>query len=176
MIHRIIFVGGVHGVGKTHFCEKLSERFSVEHVSASSLIKRHKRLARNKEVEDVGGNQAILIAELSNYQTNKSTLLLDGHFSLLAKTSEIEDVPLGIFLAISPLAIFLLHDDPLEIAKRLTLRDGEDCKVELIASLQEREVSRAHWVSSELNVPIIRIEIQKNFEESAKSLVPFLVK
>ena len=67
MTHRIIFVGGVHGVGKTHFCQKLTEKFDVEHVTASSLIRRHIALSKSKDVEDVKVNQSILVTELSCY-------------------------------------------------------------------------------------------------------------
>lgn len=175
MANRIIIVGGVHGVGKTHFCQKLSDKFDVEHVTASSLIKRHKHLKKNKDVVDVDGNQSVLVAELSRYQIKKSTLLLDGHFCLLSKTTEIEDVPLSTFRAISPFAIFLLKDDPLDITKRISQRDGVNHEPELIASLQEREITRATLVSSALNIPIFIIETHKSFDDSLKPLFPYLM-
>ncbi len=170
MTHRIIFVGGVHGVGKTHFCQKLTEKFDVEHVTA----RRHIALSKSKDVEDVKVNQSILVTELSCYPTKKSTLLLDGHFSLLTKTSEMEDVPLSTFQAISPLAIVLLKDDPSEISIRISQRDGEVPKVGLIAALQEREISRANLVSSALNIQLVIVEPQNSFEDSVKALIPYL--
>lgn len=36
----IIFIAGIHGVGKSTLCKKLSSRYNIEHYSASELIKK----------------------------------------------------------------------------------------------------------------------------------------
>ncbi len=36
---KIIFVGGVHAVGKGTICENLSQKFNLEHLSASQVLK-----------------------------------------------------------------------------------------------------------------------------------------
>jgi 2-phosphoglycerate kinase len=35
----MIFVGGIHGVGKTLFCRNVTQHLDIEHVTASSLIR-----------------------------------------------------------------------------------------------------------------------------------------
>ena len=56
---RIVFIAGVHGVGKTTLCNELAARFNIEHFSASNLIAREKEEEhlRNKRVENIAGNQ-----------------------------------------------------------------------------------------------------------------------
>lgn len=50
MKRQIIFVGGIHGVGKTTLCKKIESRYNMEHFSASNLIAKEKTeaLLRNK--------------------------------------------------------------------------------------------------------------------------------
>jgi adenylate kinase len=174
VLTRTIFVGGVHGVGKTSFCKNLSDKFDLEYVTASSLIRRRSKLPVNKTVTDVGGNQSILLDELSHYLTNRSTLLLDGHFCLLKNTLEFEDVPLSIFVAIDPCAIFLLKDNPSTIVMRLSQRDNKEHDVSRIAALQEREVHRARLVSENLGIPFVIVEPILDYEGSLKAVIPYL--
>ena len=42
MKRQIIFVSGVHGVGKTTLCKKIASRYKIEHFSASNLIAKEK--------------------------------------------------------------------------------------------------------------------------------------
>ena len=113
--------------------------------------------------------------QLSRYRPKKRVVLLDGHFSLLSKFSEIEDVPLSTFQGISPLAIFLLKDDPSEISNRLSQRDGEVHKEKLISALQDHEITRANFVSTTLKIPLVIVEPKNSFEVSFKALLPYLV-
>ena len=42
MTKKIIFVAGIHGVGKTYLCQRLKESMGVDHFSASQLISEFK--------------------------------------------------------------------------------------------------------------------------------------
>ena len=85
MKHKIIFLGGVHGVGKTSLCNKMCEELSIEGYSASNLIKRVKnvKFPTNKHSEEINGNQDTLIVAVNKYIRCKTACLLDGHFCLL---------------------------------------------------------------------------------------------
>lgn len=174
MKNRTVFIGGVHGVGKTHFCNSLVGRFDVEHVTASSLIGQHINHSEDKTVSNIEKNQLILADELSRYQTNCRTILLDGHFCLLNSNSDIQDVPLATFKAISPYAIFLLKDDPASIVVRLSNRDDRAYSTDLLSTLQVREIERAGLVSQSLNVPLIVIEPMVDFDKSLKEVATYL--
>lgn len=174
MTTRTVFLGGVHGVGKTYFCKNLVCRFDVAHVTASELIGRHVKHQVDKTVLDVEKNQLILAEELAHYQTNCRTILLDGHFCLLSAISGIQDVPLETFEAISPYAIILLIDSPEAITERLSNRDSLIHGVELISELQTRERERANLVSQFLKIPISLVEAAETLEESIKKVELYL--
>ena len=175
MRKRIAFVGGVHGVGKTVFCSKLFKKFEFDHVTASNLISRRQHIqSKNKAVRNIENNQLVLAQELANYRTTKHTILLDGHFCLLDSTSNIQDVPIDTFKAISPYVIVLLVDKPSIIAVRLSKRDGRGYSSEQISILQEREKKWAHSVSTTLNVPIRIINLSLDYEDLIVDISQFL--
>ncbi len=174
MATRIVFVGGVHGVGKTYFCENLVGRFDIEHVTASSLIGRHIKHSPSKTVSDIEKNQLILAEELSRYHTERRTILLDGHFCLLDSRSDVQDVPLETFKAMSPYAFVVLTGEPALISARLSNRDACSNSLELIARLQIREVARAHFLSQSLAVPVTVIEPMMDFEKSIEEVAAYL--
>jgi adenylate kinase len=174
MTAKTVFIGGVHGVGKTHFCNRIISDFDVSHVTASELIGRHVKHQIDKTVSDIEGNQLILAEELSRYQTTCQTILLDGHFCLLNSTSDVQDVPLETFKAISPSAIIVLIDNPEKIVERLSNRDNRMHSIKLIAELQSRELARANLASQSLQIPISIIEGTEVLEESIKKVASYL--
>ncbi|MBE9101896.1 ATP-binding protein [Vacuolonema iberomarrocanum] len=174
MATRTVFIGGVHGVGKTYFCKNLVCRFDVAHITASELIGRYVKHQVDKTVLDVEKNQLILAEELARYQTSCRTVLLDGHFCLLSATSGIQDVPLETFEAISPCAIILLIDSPEAIAERLSNRDSLMHNIELIAELQAQERERANLISQSLEIPISVIKATENLETSIEKVSLYL--
>jgi len=171
---RTVFIGGVHGVGKTYFCKNVVCHFDVAHVTASELIGRHIKHQVDKTVPDVDKNQLILSEELARYQTSCRTIFLDGHFCLLNGASNIQDVPLKTFKAISPCAILLLIDNPEVIAGRLSNRDNRIHSTELISELQSREIARAKLISQSLEIPISIINATEDPEESIKKVALYL--
>ncbi|MEM7067015.1 MAG: ATP-binding protein [Cyanobacteria bacterium P01_B01_bin.77] len=174
MVTRTVFIGGVHGVGKTYFCKNIICRFDVAHVTASELIGRHVKHQIDKTVSDIEKNQLILAEELARYQTSCRTILLDGHFCLLDVTSSIQDVPLETFKAISPCTTVLLIDNPETIAERLSNRDSRSHSIKLISELQSREITRAELISQSLKIPISIINATEDIEESIKKIAAYL--
>ena len=59
----MIFISGVHGVGKTFFCDRVREATGIESYSASKLItqKKHSEFAKDKLIPDIDENQQYLI-------------------------------------------------------------------------------------------------------------------
>ena len=46
----MIFISGIHGVGKSYFCEKLKEVTGIESYASSSLIEQKKKVIFAKNV------------------------------------------------------------------------------------------------------------------------------
>lgn len=156
---KILFVGGIHGVGKSTICAQVSAKLCVSHLIASDLIRAQKMgtLDIGKRVESVDRNQDVLVDALRSTLVPNRPYLSDGHFALLSPKEEIVDIPLSTFQAIGPVAISLIIDEPEGIAERLRGRDGQDYEVSLLTALQERERFNAEMVSSALGCPFLII-------------------
>lgn len=154
----VIFVAGVHAVGKTTACAYAADTLCLAHYAASGLIKAEKSSAipaQGKAVSDVDGNQVLLIRGVHKAcEKHDGRIILDGHFTLSKPTGEIEAIALDVFRAIELDGVVIFQDEPAAIAERLNLRDGEGGNSDAIALHQEAELAHAHYISLELNVPI----------------------
>lgn len=83
----IVFVGGVHGVGKSTHCQRISKRAGLQWFMASALIKAEMQSAiavGSKVVVDPIENQGLLLRGVHNcMRPDQGKVLLDGHFTLL---------------------------------------------------------------------------------------------
>lgn len=158
----IVFVAGVHAVGKTTACEEAARVCAVPHYSASGLIRQEKQAAipeRGKVVADIGGNQELLIKGVRRVLAHGAgRVLLDGHFTLSNQEGEIEKVAFEVFRMLSVDCAVIYQDDPIAIANRLAERDGEARPVDLVARHQSEELSHAQNVSSQLGVPLFLLD------------------
>lgn len=158
MYHKIIFIGGVHGIGKTTLCRSICKKFDVNHYSASELIKRHGHIefSSNARVENIDRNQEFLINAINEYLDTSKKYLMDGHFCLLNQDGAVTKIPEPTFTAISPVAIILLHDDPSNIHSRLKDRDREIYDLDLLVSFQEQELDYSRSIATKLNIPYLK--------------------
>jgi adenylate kinase len=169
---KVIFIGGVHGVGKTFFCKKVSEKIDFPHYSSSDLIAKQKRelLGPDKRVADTKGNQDYLFDALESLKNNDNKYLLDGHFCLLNKDGNIVKLPIDTFSKLSPSALVILTDSSKAIAQRLYDRDNQNYSIDLLDQFQNEELNYANQISSKQNIPIY---ICKN-GEPIESLISFI--
>lgn len=161
----IVFVGGVHGSGKSTLCRCLAKLLPARHVTAGALIREaavpgHVVTVgvQDKAVPDVDANQAVLLRGLSAYMARTACdtrpLLLDGHFSLMDPSGDIVDVPAAVFQAIAPVAVLLVQADATTVHERLESRAAEAPSSETIERLAERERQRAIATSDDLKIPM----------------------
>lgn len=152
----MIFISGVHGVGKSYFCKLLQKRIGVVSFSASTLIadKKHAAFFPDKKVADIDKNQFYLLEAIRELRESEGEFLLDGHFCLLNKEGAITRVPLDTFTALAPDAIVLLTEDPSIIAHRRQERDGIQHSATDIKAFQDAEVTYAKEVAAKLNIPL----------------------
>lgn len=152
----MIFISGVHGVGKSYFCNLVKDATGIECFSASSLIKERKKqgFPADKRVDNIDENQSYLLAAVDALRASLGEFLLDGHFCLLNTEGMITRIPLDTFTTLKPEAIILLTENPEVIAKRRQKRDGVDHKTSDIKVFQDEEIKYAEEVSELLNVPL----------------------
>lgn len=155
MNFKVIFIAGVHGVGKGHLCSQMSKVLGVPCFSASQLIRNTKQKAVDDQkcVIDAEENQDYLIEALRNLHVSTDYIILDGHFCLHGGDHVI-DVPVGTFENMGLRSIVLLQDAAQSIHDRMLDRDGHALEVSIINSLQNNEIERAKCIAELLRVPL----------------------
>jgi adenylate kinase len=163
----VVFVAGVHGVGKTTACAHAANSLGLAHYSASGLIKSEKASAISmggKAVTDVEGNQSLLIQGVHKVcKQHSESIILDGHFTLLKPDGEIEAISIDVFRSLLLEGIVVYHDEPEAIAERLKDRDKVASDPVVVDQHQRIELKQAHLVATDLNIPI---RVLKAFDEA----------
>lgn len=171
----IIFIGGIHGVGKGTLCKNVASALNMVHLTASEVLKwsDFSEDPSNKRVKDIHSTQDRLIENLNRIVQPNQTYLLDGHFCLQNAEGIIEKVPDNIFIGINPIKIILVTEDPEEIAIRLFQRDGKEYDVQLLKRMQGIEKEHALHVSKILGQEFH--EIHSNSIDAFKEIVKVVV-
>lgn len=157
----VIFVAGIHAVGKSTACEFVSAELGIPHYTASQIIRGEKSAAvpaGSKLVDDVAENQRLLIQGVSRLSAS-GIILLDGHFTLQRKSDgAIEAISVDVFREIQVSAVVVFTDDPVKIAERTFARDEAVLPLKYLQDHQEAEVMHAKQVASALGVPIVMLQ------------------
>jgi len=157
----IIFLGGVHGVGKTTLSRRLSSKNDIFYCTAGDLIRSSgaDMDARKKQVANPNGNQDKLIAAFERVRDKEipKSIILDGHFAIYDAKGFIVEIDVDVFIALKITRIICMFDEPNIIARRLFERDGVLPNIGSISALQEAEVKNSKKVATILNLPIISV-------------------
>ena len=155
MSANVIFIAGIHGVGKSVACKSLCSEANIHHISASDLIRRAKnKVDEGKLVEDIGSNQNCLIEAFRETVNPDLFYVMDGHFCLLDSKRQIEKIPPYVFEVINPRGVLLLKDDIKNIHERLISRDDTKYDIELLDRFQECEIVHAQHICNRMNFPL----------------------
>ena len=141
---RRIILSGVHGVGKGYFIKNKLEHISnLTVISASGIIAQYHDAedAGNKRVNDVDGNQKLLLEAVKTFfEIHKETVLMDGHLVILDTNDNIKKIPTSFFEKGMFDTIILLQDEVQLIYDRLYARDGtHKLEMNLIDQIQKKE-------------------------------------
>jgi adenylate kinase len=152
----MLFISGVHGVGKSYFCDRVNVDLGVATFSASQLIseRKHARFAGDKLIPDIDDNQSYLLAAVQDLNATSPNYLLDGHFCLLNGEGKVTRIPKETFTALMLDAIVLLTEKPDVIAKRRKQRDDIVHNVDAIKRFQDEDAAYAAEIAETLSVPI----------------------
>lgn len=172
----IIFVGGIHGVGKSYFCNEIKNKIGLPAYSASKLISKLKneQFKPDKLIADIDHNQYYLLNAIN--KIIEKEYFLDGHFCLLNSSCEIERIPIEIFKRLPIKAIIIIYDDVLKIISRLDKRDGVKHNKTTLEKFQNEELSYAKEIAELLCVPFISINHETDIENIAKQINKWLTK
>lgn len=175
MFRNIIFMGGIHGVGKSTICKNLCHELNIEYLSASNLLKWSEinEELSNKKVQSIPDTQDRLIEGLRNTVLKDKFYLLDGHYCLLNSDSKVLNIPLKTFIQIKPIVLNLILGDIDEIKKCLEVRDKKPYDYSLLKNFQNFELKYAEYLSKYLNIPLTT-GIQSNYLDIKNSIYKIL--
>lgn len=158
----MIFIAGVHGVGKTFLCNRIKREIEIPIYSASELLKEDKQInyIRYKKTDDFIENQKRLL-EIIKKKSGVSEYILEGHFCLMNDRGRIENIPVSIFRQFEMKGIIILFGNPRKIQYRIRTRktESEDIEIRKIIELQEHEITYGNKVSKMLDVPIGKVNV-----------------
>ena len=150
-----LFIGGVHGTGKSLLSKQITQILVGKYISASKLLRWK---SKSKKVDNIYRNQVVLSELLQTCTKEDSSYIIDGHFALWNKDNKCEEVPLETFVSLGLSAIIIATSPPQIIHNRLKHRDDIKYKLEDIVSLQAVEMKQAKYVAKYLNVPLIIVD------------------
>ena len=151
---KLIFLGGVHGVGKTTLCKLIKDSTGTPHYTASKLISNQiKSTFTTKKIKNIDSNQDALISAINSFSFDSKYYILDGHYCLLNSESKIIKIPASTFRSLEPAAIILMKATSEDIVKRLSERDCQEYPLRLIESFQEKEEAYYEELKRDLGVP-----------------------
>lgn len=174
---RTIFLGGIHGAGKTRLAANVERQMGIiRHFSAGALLTSShvEREATDRDfANSFEGNQHAIIDQLRNRTAPAELVLLDGHFAVFAG-SDVIPVPAEYFGLLNPVVLLLLDTSARQAQHQLLLRDGHAPPVALLQALRGRELSNARIVSETLSVPL-RILRGRDVHAQAVTLISAVI-
>ena len=164
----MIFISGVHGVGKSYFCKLVKDSIGIASYSASKLIadKKQKRFSKDKLIPDIDENQQYLLQAIDELRLSGKDFILDGHFCLLNAEGDIYRIPYETFSSLKPEAIILLTESPFVIAKRRSDRDNVTVSPESIDAFQKEEITYAKEVAEKLKAKLFISEGAETIDQA----------
>ena len=157
----VIFLAGIHGVGKGYLGSPVAKLLEMNHCTASQLIREEKGRAtwgKDKLVTEVDDNQLALIRAVTRRHEAEQMMLLDGHFVLRSATGDLVRLPVEVFSSLHLSGVILLTENAPIIASRLAGRDSVSPSAASIAELANAEVAHAQHVCRALHIPLIVIQ------------------
>ena len=153
-------VCGIHGAGKTIYCNNLSRKTGLKCYSASELIGRSIAIhqEKTKKIDQINVRQKALIQELGQAKQEKDDFLLDGHLCLIDQEDRIVRLPTDLFENLGITKILVVKAKPMDIAGRLKQRNDIIWTVDFIDRFQQEELRYAHELAKILGVDIEEID------------------
>lgn len=166
----IIFVAGIHGVGKTYLGGPAAKALGLLHATASQLIHEERGLSswsEDKRVSAVDENQAALISAVRRHLASGQRLLLDGHFVLRTDVGEHTEIDVQVFADLGIGAVILLEASHETVLERLATRGDSSWTAHELSAFAQREVEHAKNVSSRLGVELYLLHSPSEAEFTA---------
>lgn len=164
----MIFLGGIHGVGKGYFSKILEKELEIKAFSSSELIKNQNKL--DKRVKDIKGNQSKLLIQVDRLKEMYNTFILDGHFCLIDDKGNFSEIPKDTFVGLNPQIMVLMEEDPVTIVERRKRRDGVELPIDKMSDFMRYERDYALEISELLEKKLIICNSSEEHEYTIKRI------
>ena len=167
----IIFLAGIHGVGKDFIINQARLPESIIHLTASNVLGWNdvSRDPKNKRVFSISETQDLLVTNLKKIVKDNQCYILDGHVTLLNKDGEIERIPETTFYKINPKMLIVKKAEPEIICERLKKRDNKKWDINKIILMQNEEIKYTKDIALKLDIPFYQLEDHQ--EELLSSII-----
>lgn len=156
-----IFVGGAHGVGKTHLAQPAARRLGTRYSTASQLIREERGKASwtaAKQVSEIDENQAALVEAVERILQSGERLLLDGHLVLRREPFVHQRLAEQVFRGLRCQRIIVVTAPKMAVQSRLKERGDESWTHNEIAALIEAEVDHAKQIAASMAIPVFVLD------------------
>jgi adenylate kinase len=172
----MLFVAGIHAVGKTFLLRPTCESLGIRHATASQLIKEQRGMAswgNSRQVDDIDENQQALISAVARLEKQKVEIVLDGHFVLRRSVNSHEKISPDIFSRLMITGVVLIEAPAAIVLERLLQRGDATWSVDEIALFAQKELEHAKYVSDHLRVPFVSLNMPSSstFEATLKEML-----
>jgi adenylate kinase len=172
----VIFLAGVHGVGKGFIGAPVAQTIGFTHLTASELIREEKGQATwraDKKTSDLDDNQLALIRAINRRRLTNHNILLDGHFVIRNAQGRLSPLKTQVFKELRLTGVILLTEESDVIASRLATRDKKATNIGEISELTKAELTHAREVCRELGLPLAEIHAptEKSVGDALKHLL-----
>ena len=159
---KLVLVTGIHGVGKTTICQRLSALSGYRYLRASTLIfdclqASPPESKRVKGLDDLYHNQEVLVQVLSK-QTYKR-ILLEGHLCLVDDKFIIREIPSIFMKKINLSAIVLLTRSVNSIYSDLLKCGQKQYTKTFLDELQNKENILFNSIVKGFKLPSLQIDL-----------------
>lgn len=157
MYNNVLFVGGIHGTGKSSVCEILAEKLGFIHLSVSKIIrwKGEREYSVGKKARSPMFYQNYFVNYLKDTIDSQKKYVIDGHYCLIETNKNIYSVPYKIFEIVNPILFIVLWDFPDAIVKLLEERDRKIYSLSFVENFQRMELSHAQKIADSLHKDLL---------------------
>lgn len=172
----MLFVGGVHAVGKTFLLKPACEGLGLRHATASQLIREQRGLATwtpSRMANDIDENQRALVDAARRLTGACEGVVLDGHFVLRRETNAHEKINAIIFADLMIRGAILLECSSAIVLERLRQRGDDTWTIAEIERFAETEALHGKAVCSALGIPLLRLN-SPSVDDVSRSITQLL--
>lgn len=160
---RVIFVSGIHGVGKGYIFRTLFKRINFPVYTASDLIRKSNEISDiNKKVDNINNNQSILLDAINKF-VEEDIIVLDGHTCLFNSDGNVSKIPYETFESLNLVAVIFIHDDVCKVQERLFKRDNIKYDKNTLYHLQVNEMKYTSMISKKLKIPYLSFDANDDY-------------